>query len=137
MDFWVGEWDVFRTGGGKVGTNRIEKVLGGAALQENWRDAGGGEGKSWFYWMPDKKAWKQVWVTPDSAYKEKVAEPVEGGLLFSGEAVTADGKRYPDRTRLTRQGKSEVRQVIEYSADGGKTWTKAFDAVYRRASGAT
>lgn len=132
MDFWVGNWSVFLADGRRIGTNRIEKILDGAAILEHWRDAGGGEGKSFFYWMPDRKAWKQVWVTPNGAYKEKVAAPISGGLLFTGEAVTAEGKRYPDRTKLMRQENSEVRQVIEYSTDGGKTWTKAFDAVYRR-----
>ena len=88
MDFWVGEWDVYTMDGKLAGTNRIEKVMGGAAILEHWENSGGIEGKSWFYWMADKKKWKQVWVTPDGAYKEKVAEAVEGGLLFTGTAFS-------------------------------------------------
>ena len=135
MDFWVGEWEVFTMEGKLAGTNRIEKVLGGAAILEHWANSAGIEGKSWFYWMADKQKWKQVWVTPDGAYKEKVAEAVEGGLLFTGTAFSPDGRSLPDRTRLTVYADGEVRQEIETSKDGGKTWTKGWDAVYRRPNG--
>ena len=131
MDFWVGEWEVYLADGKLVGHNKIEKVMGGAAIIENWVNAGGGEGKSWFYWMADQKQWKQVWVTPDSAYKEKVATVIEDGLLFTGTTHLPDGTTYPDRTRLTLSGK-EVKQVIEVSRDGGRTWTAVWDSVYRR-----
>ncbi len=135
MDFWVGEWEVFTMDGKLAGTNRIEKVLDGAAILEHWENKAGIEGKSWFYWMADKRKWKQVWVTPDGSYKEKVPEAVEGGLLFTGTAFSPDGRSWPDRTRLTVYGEGEVRQEIETSKDGGKTWTKGWDAVYRRPQG--
>lgn len=131
MDFWIGEWDVFR-GGKKVGVNRIERTLGGAAIIEHWKDAGGGEGKSLFYWMADKKKWKQVWVTPDGAYKEKVAESVARGLVFTGTAYQANGSSYPDRTRLTLESDGTVRQVIEYSTGSSKGWQPVWDATYRK-----
>jgi hypothetical protein len=35
-----------------------------------------------------------------------------------------------DRTTLTPLGNGRVRQVIETSRDGGKTWRVGFDAVY-------
>src|SRR5919108_895437 len=37
FDFWVGEWDVKTPKGTIAGTNRIERIEGGCALQENWR----------------------------------------------------------------------------------------------------
>jgi len=131
LDFWVGEWNV-TSNGQRAGMNRIEKVLGGAAVIEHWKDAAGGEGKSLFYWMADKKKWKQVWVTPDGSYKEKVAEPIEGGLLFTGTAYLPSGTSYQDRTHLTKMADGAVRQVIEYWDTGSKSWKKTFEAIYRR-----
>ena len=37
FDFWVGSWRVTDTEGVFQGTNRIEKILGGCALQEHWQ----------------------------------------------------------------------------------------------------
>jgi hypothetical protein len=63
LDFWLGDWEVFLAEGPKDGDNRIEKMLGGFAVQENWTERDGHEGKSWFYYCGPEKRWKQVWVT--------------------------------------------------------------------------
>lgn len=39
FDFWVGEWDVI-VKGKPAGVNRIEKILNGCVLQENWKGPG-------------------------------------------------------------------------------------------------
>jgi tetratricopeptide (TPR) repeat protein len=132
LDFWLGEWDVL-AGDELVGTNRIEKILGGAAILEHWTGSGGARGESLFYFLPDSAQWKQVWVVQGALLvKEKLSTHVEGGLRFEGEARFADGRRLPDRTTLTLQDDGSVRQLIEVSRDGGKTWTPTFDARYVR-----
>lgn len=135
LDFWVGEWDVF-AGGREVGENRVEKVLDGCAILEHWTSRAGGEGKSLFYYHPAERRWKQVWVTsrslaPGGTKEKSQVEAPAGSLRFQGEMILPDGREYLDRTTLTPLGKGEVRQLIEYSADGGKTWQVSFDAVYR------
>jgi hypothetical protein len=134
LDFWLGDWTVFDAHGTRVGTNRIDRVLGGAALVENWRDADGSEGKSWFYFSVAENRWKQVWVTDGGFSKEKslVEHRADGGVRFRGEIALPDGRRILDRTTLTRAADGTVRQVIEQSTDGGQTWKVGFDAVYRR-----
>lgn len=137
LDFWVGEWDVF-VGDDKVGTNRIEKVLDGCAVMEHWTDAEGGEGKSLFYFNPREATWKQVWVTARAAAlggtKEKtLTEHLDDGAVrFQGALLTTDGRNILDRTTLTPQPDGSVRQHIEWSSDGGTTWSSSFEAVYRR-----
>ena len=87
LDFWIGEWEVFLATGPKDGDNRIERLLGGFALQENWTERDGHEGKSWFYFHRLETRWKQIWVTDGGFVKEKVqVGGVPGGCVrFRGE----------------------------------------------------
>lgn len=135
LDFWLGRWDVFNHGDGrKDGTNQIEKILQGCAIVENWHDVTGGEGKSLFYYQKATNQWKQVWVTDVGPMKEKrlVEELADGGVRFQGEIPHLNGGSHLDRTTLTPLGQDRVRQVIETSRDGGKTWQVGYDAEYRR-----
>jgi hypothetical protein len=136
LDFWVGDWDVFDIKSGeKGGTNRIEKILKGCAIIENWTEASdGSEGKSLFYFQPVKGQWRQVWVTDIGPMKEKVAqESYTGeGIRFQGEIPHRDGTSHLDRTTLTPLSGGRVRQLIEISRDAGKSWEVVFDAEYRR-----
>lgn len=139
LDFWVGEWEVF-AGDRRVGHNRIEKILAGCAVMEHWTDAGGGQGKSLFFYQPLTDTWKQVWVTEDATrsggLKEKTLVELlpDGGVRFQGEIPRAGGGVYLDRTTLTPAADGSVRQVIEVSEDGD-AWRVTFDARYVRASG--
>lgn len=136
IDFWVGAWDVYDNHDGTLnGTDVVEKIVGGCAIIENWREAdGSGEGKSLFYYQPAKKQWKQVWVTDAGPIKEKalIEELKDGGVRFQGEILHHDGKSHLDRTTLTPLPGGRVHQVIEISRDAGKTWETVFDAEYRR-----
>lgn len=137
LDFWVGHWDVFDShDGSKGGTNIIEKILNGCAIVENWHELSpdGADGKSLFYYQKATDQWKQVWVTAVGPIKEKklVGEMKDGSLRFQGEIPHLTGGSHLDRTTLTPLGPDRVRQVIEISRDGGKTWEVVFDAEYRR-----
>ena len=137
LDFWIGEWDVL-AGDRPVGRNRIEKILGGCAVTETWTGAGGGEGRSLFYYLPRSGEWKQVWVTDTATrvggVKEKsLVDVLEGGALrFQGRVADAAGQLWYDRTTLTPLPGGRVRQHLEISSDG-QTWETIFDAVYVRA----
>jgi len=133
LDFWLGEWEAFADG--KLdGVDRIEKILEGAAIVEHWRDSGGHEGKSWFYFYRPENRWKQVWVTDAGGVKEKACVEVfpEGGARFRGEIPLRDGRKVLDQTTLTPLADGTIRQRIEQSGDGGQTWKVTFDAIYRR-----
>jgi hypothetical protein len=137
LDFWLGHWDVFDNhDGSKGGTSFLETILDGCAILENWHelDPQGADGKSLFYYQPSTHQWKQVWVTAVGPIKEKrlVEELKDGALRFQGEIPHRDGTSHLDRTTLTPLTGDRVRQVIEISRDGGKTWEVTFDAEYRR-----
>jgi hypothetical protein len=131
MDFWVGDWDVF-SGGKHVGVDKVEVLYKGAALMEDRKgdDSPQDVGKSFFYWRAGSKSWKQVWVVPGRAYKEKIAHAVPGGMQFVGTVYLPNGKTIDDRTTLTANGDGTVHQVIEQKKNG--QWIVGFDALYRR-----
>ena len=135
LDFWLGEWEVYDSATNqRDGHNRIEKALKGAVVIENWSDASGGEGKSWFYYYRPERRWKQVWVTDDGSVKEKsfVDGFTGGGVRFRGEIPRRDGRKIIDQTTLTPLPDGKVRQVIEWSKDGGRTWETVYNAIYLR-----
>lgn len=136
LDFWVGEWDVFDfKSGQRDGANRIEKILKGCAISENWSEASdGSEGKSLFYVQRASGQWKQVWVEDSGGMKEKsLQDSYTGeGVRFQGEILHKNGGSHLDRTTLIPQSGGRVRQTIEISRDGGKTWETVYDAEYRR-----
>jgi tetratricopeptide (TPR) repeat protein len=133
MDFWLGSW-VAVADGKKDGNDSIEKILNGSALTENWDDVDGHHGKSLFYYNPATGKRKQVWVTDAGPLKEKmeVEAPEKGAVRFQGEISLRDGRTVLDRTTLTPLPGDRVHQVIEQSADGGKTWNVGYDAIYER-----
>jgi len=137
LDFWLGDWEVFLASGPKDGDNRIQQMLGGFAVQENWTELDGREGKSWFYYHGPEKRWKQVWVTDGGGVKEKaqVADAPTGSVRFRGESPLRDGRKLLDQTTLTPLPDGRVRQIIEQSLDGGKTWRTAYDAYYVHKAG--
>jgi hypothetical protein len=136
LDFWIGTWDVYDNHDGSLnGTDTVEKIAGGCAIVENWKEAdGSGEGKSLFYYEPARKQWKQVWVTDAGPIKQKqlIEETKDGGVRFQGSIPHLDGKSHLDRTTLTPLPGGRVHQVIEISRNAGKTWETVFDAEYRR-----
>jgi hypothetical protein len=136
LDFWIGSWDVYDNHDHTLnGSDVVEKIVGGCAIVENWKEAdGSGEGKSLFYYQEARKQWKQVWVTDAGPIKEKqlIEETKDGGVRFQGEILHRDGKSHLDRTTLTPLPGKRVHQVIEISRDSGKTWEIVFDAEYRR-----
>ena len=135
LDFWLGDWEAVDASTGQVdGHDRIEKVLRGAAVIENWSDRNGHEGKSWFYYYRPEKRWKQVWVTDAGAIKEKALIEVrpDGGVRFAGEIPLRDGRRILDQTTLTPLPDGRVHQVIQQSSDGGVTWRTGYEAYYTR-----
>lgn len=136
LDFWLGEWTV-QVGDQVAGTNLIERILGGCAISETWRDVRGGEGRSLFYYLPSEEEWRQVWVTPNAlrpgGVKEKrMTERVGDGVRFQGTIGLSNGDSYLDRTTLTPEPDGTVRQVIDVSQDEGATWRTVFDGVYHR-----
>ena len=127
FDYWLGEWDV-EVGGTRVAASRIERMLDGCVIQENWMPSGGNEGKSWNFFNASTGKWEQVWVSMGNVLK------LEGELRAGVMTYTGTRKQGGQEvmTILTFAPLSEgrVRQVWNQSTDSGKTWSNAFDGIY-------
>jgi len=129
FDFWLGAWDVTTPDGKPAGTSLIQSIANGAGLLENWEGAGGSPGKSLNTYNQAKKQWQQFWV--GGGVLELAGGLVDGSMVLTGEH-DAGGKHLIEKITWTPNPDGSVRQHWEQSTDGGKTWTDAFDGLYRR-----
>ena len=135
LDFWIGDWDVY-VGSDLAGRDTVERDLGGCAVIERWKGAGGpgDQGISLFAYDVRKDLWTQTWVTEDTGVpggiKVKVLRAhTPTSTTFQGEIEGKSGAVYYDRTILTAMLGGRVHQEIQVSRDG-VAWRTGFDAVY-------
>jgi Tetratricopeptide repeat len=136
FDFWVGDWDV-TSGGRPAGTNHIEKAADGCLLVENWTSVRGGHGKSLNFYDRQRKVWRQIWVDGRGDIIETEGGFSKGAMRLKGTHRTPRGDVLPFRMTFTPRADGSVRQFIEESSDGGKTWSVWFDGNYVRSQGGT
>lgn len=130
FDFWVGDWEV--TAQGKVvGWNRVEAILGGRVVQENYTTPGKFAGHSYSLYNAPEQRWEQYWVDVTGlALHLKGSLDDDGSMVLQGERRTNDGSTVIDRVTWTPNADGSVRQHWENSTDGGATWNTVFDGRY-------
>lgn len=135
FDFWIGDWSVTEHGK-PAGTNRIDRLLDGCALLENWVGAGGGRGHSLNFYDPRRALWQQTWVDAMGGSLNLTGQFSNGQMRLSGTRTDPKtGKARIDRITWTPNADGTVRQLWDVSTDGGKTWTVSFDGLYTRRTG--
>ena len=127
FDFWIGEWNVETPNGQPAGTSKVERILNGCALLENW--SGGGEGKSLNIYNANKKQWQQFWVDAGGEVHEYSGNLVNGEMKFEGPAADHAGNRSMRRMTFARLDHGRVKQTGEASPDGQK-WTIEYELIY-------
>ncbi len=132
FDFWVGEWEVFVPSGQQAGTNVIEKLDRGCVLLESWRSVLGGSGHSINYYDAARKRWIQRWADSGGGVVDYEGEFRDGAMRMSGEHISRHGTKELARGAWTPLPDGNVRQLLERSRDGGKTWYVWFDGTYVR-----
>jgi hypothetical protein len=139
LDFWIGEWDASwpaspGTPAG-TGTNRIEKILDGCVVSENFAGSGPGAlvGRSYSTWNPQRKLWLQTWVDNQASYLDFVGDlskPDE--KIFAMERPGRDGKPVRLRMVFHHITPDSFDWRWERSTDGGKTWQVQWPIRYTR-----
>ncbi len=135
FDFWVGEWNVVTTAGSiTAGKSRIEKILNGCVILENWTSATPPyEGKSLNTYNPALKRWEQFWADNSQGMIHFYGELKNGVMDFWTDSIPQpDGKPLKRHLQFLPMGPDKVRQFSRGSNDDGKTWFVEYDFTYNR-----
>lgn len=132
LDFWLGEWTVTSADGTTVGRSRIEGVLNGCAIQENWEGADGWPGKSFNAYDRALGAWQQFWVSSWGSVTVFLGDAGDDRMVYVAETMDREGRPARRRMTLARLGPDRVRQFTELSYDDGATWEPDYDFTYTR-----
>ncbi len=139
LDFWVGEWHASwpasPDGPAGTGTNRIEKVLDGCVVSENFAAEGAAPlvGKSWSTFDSRTKEWRQTWVDNQAGYFDflgDVSSPDE--KIFAMHATGKDGRSVALRMVFKNIAADTFDWSWERSNDGGKSWMVQWPIHYSR-----
>jgi hypothetical protein len=137
FDFWLGDWDTFESdapSGAVIARNRVEAIAQSCALQQLYEQTDGLIGHSILNYDRVRKQWKQTWVTNQAWTFVLWGNMKDGAMVLEGDVHFRDGRTVLQR--ITWQPKKDsVREFAERSKDGGKTWTPAFDVVFRKRTG--
>jgi hypothetical protein len=133
FDFWLGDWNVKNAAGKDVGTNHLVSLHGGCAMQESWASPSGVTGSSLSGWDSSRKQWHQTWMDNGGNVLQLDGALADGKMVLAGDTNDPrTGSTTRNRVTWIPLADGRVRQWWEQSADGGKTWTTAFDGYYSR-----
>lgn len=133
FDFWLGEWEVRTPSDQPAGTSRITSILGGCVIHEEWHGKGGSDGESFNIYNSASGTWHQTWVDNGGLLAQfDGALTPQGAMVLEGPGRTPTGAPARSRMTFTPLPDGAVRQLWEFSTDSGKTWSPAFDGIYRR-----
>lgn len=137
LDFWIGDWDTFETDGSvatSIARARVEPIAQGCALRERYQQVDGLVGEAILSYDPVRRQWQQTWVTNRGSLMVLWGQMIDGALVLEGESHQADGTSVLQRITWKAQDDG-VRESAVLSKDGGKSWTSAFDVVFRSRGG--
>jgi hypothetical protein len=130
FDFWQGFWTVTEPQSGKhLGHSKVDLILGGHVLHEQWSGADGYKGESFNVFDKDRQCWHQSWVSDNGTVLL-----LDGGMkagVMDLRGIAPDGEH--QRIRWSPQTEGAVLQEWDSSNDGGQSWRPRFSGLYRRA----
>ena len=135
FDFWIGEWIAYDPKGNKAGDSKIELILDGCVILENWTSAGSPfSGKSFNLYNSATKKWQQAWVDNTGAISNYNDGHFEKNqmILQTANEQQPNGSFKILKMTFTKMDANTVRQFGESSTDEGKTWQTDFDLKYVR-----
>ncbi len=136
FDFWVGDWEAFEAGSThKVARVRVDRILDGCVLREEYEGADGLKGRSLSTYDVSTQTWQQAWMTNRGHLLGLEGKLQAGAMVLSGKYRTTAGRVILVRGTWRPEGNG-VRETALRSTDGGKSWKPWFDLSFRHVSGA-
>lgn len=132
FDFWIGDWNTYDFGDPNklVAHLRVDPILDGCVLREDYKGTDGHEGQSFTIYDATRKVWHQTWVTNGGQLLTVEGTFQNGEMVLSGADQTTDGTERHVRG-VWKPEKDSVRESAVTSIDGGKTWKPWFDIIFR------
>jgi hypothetical protein len=139
FDFWVGNWNLtWKNPDGTLakGTNRIEKILGGTVIQENFSDEQQSFlGTSISVYNPQQKKWHQAWADNQGGYFDLQGAVDGDKRIFQTQPREVNGAKVVQRMVYYDIKRDAFTWDWELSKDGGKTWQLQWQINYVRETG--
>ncbi len=129
FDFWLGDWEL-TWGENMHGTNRIERIMDGAVIQENFEGAGY-TGMSVSVFSKEDNRWRQTWVDSSGSYLDFVGEFVDGKMILIRNGVVEE-KPVKQRMIWYDITDNDFQWNWERSDDKGASWQIIWKIQYQR-----
>jgi hypothetical protein len=129
FDFWIGNWEC-TWGENQRGTNRVERTMDGAVIQENF-EGDGLIGMSVSVFSKEDARWHQTWVDNSGSYLDFAGEFVDGRMILSRNGIV-EGKFVKQRMVWYDIREDEFQWNWERSDDDGKIWRVLWKIDYKR-----
>ncbi len=133
FDFWVGDWNVYDTLGNQIGENLITKLENGCIVNENWKGAAGGSGKSYNYYNRNDSTWNQVWVASNGNSLVLKGHAEAGKMTLLSE--WQEGNRVPwyaNRVTWSRNPDGSVTQIWDIIDNEERVLQNSFYGIYKK-----
>ena len=132
FDFFAGDWDTYdvQAPGRIVARNTVKVILDGCVIHEDYRQNDGLHGESYSLYDAARKVWHQSWVTNHGGLLLLDGGMQGDRMVFEGVERKAGKPHALVRAAWYRQGDG-VRETVERSLDGGKTWKTEFDILFK------
>jgi tetratricopeptide (TPR) repeat protein len=136
LDFWLGDWEARNVNAPRTSppaSSAITKIHNGCVILETWQSPGY-SGQSFNIYDRSRKQWHQTWVDSTGGLHEYWGNLKDGNMVYEGMIPPTPGQSGPQQTRMTffNLGDGKVRQFVERSTDGGKTWVVGYDFIYTK-----
>jgi len=142
FDFWLGEWNLSwpaEQAGGEPGTtmsgtNRITKLFGPCAIEENFStDDRSFQGHSVSVYDESAGLWRQTWIDSAGAYLSFTGGMEGADMVLSTEPVHAkDGRVVVNRMVFSDITTDSLSWRWQKTPEGGAAWEDRWTITYRR-----
>ena len=136
FDFWIGDWNCYRTGTQILsGYSHVESMAGGCAILENYTAVQAYSGKSFNFYDTISGRWEQDWIGSGGPVdRQRYYNGVfkDGNMHFMYETTNSNGEKVKGNFIFYFINKDSVRQYQDIIDKSGKTVSVTYDLMYLR-----
>jgi hypothetical protein len=133
LDFWLGSWNINVANESTNATSSVTLDLDQCLVVERWDGGDGHTGENVFGYSADDQSWHGLFADSQGRiHLFPTGRVAAGSATFTGPSRDSDGKTELNRITIRRVSATQVEQVWQKSADGGKSWNTVFHGEYTR-----